>query len=541
MTGHIYRDVILEQHVRLFRGAMGAEFLFMDDNARPHRANIVDECLQSEDITRMDWPAYSPDLNPIEHHQLYVLFESASGYGLFRTTEFEEVAMFMPEVQGSILDISKFRSIVFLHAFHPFETVSEAFDNMQCIMKGKLHMDLHIFLENNVPKAKKGKQAVVLGVSDPALSMSITDTLDIACNTSGVVMEVIRGIRFHFPKLIKGYKDQATVERSQLGLSHHYARIKLKVKFDRLVPQTVDMSDQLAKDINTLGSRVRRWYSLHFPELSTIVPDVQSYVKCVKEIKNRKCMSENVADALQDIVNDSEKVQKIVEAARTSMGMDISEEDIENIENCIEQIFSLMKRRDETNDYLNSKMRQIAPNLSALIGEKVGAQLISQAGSLTSLAKFPSSTVQILGAQKSLFRTLKSKGCKDNFVALMKKTLIRRHLKGRSERYISNKCALAARIDCFRVIPTDEFGVQMSQQVQAYKIKKLGLRPELNEEMKAAVAAKKSLKRKLKKERRHKKKAVAEQNDVEMEETPSEQVSEQKKKKRKSKICKYSK
>ncbi|GFX26025.1 transposable element Tcb1 transposase [Trichonephila clavipes] len=67
MTGHIYRDVILEQHVRLFRGAMGAEFLFMDDNTRPHRANIVDECLQSEDITRMDWPAYSPDLNPIEH------------------------------------------------------------------------------------------------------------------------------------------------------------------------------------------------------------------------------------------------------------------------------------------------------------------------------------------------------------------------------------------------------------------------------------------------------------------------------------------
>ncbi|GFT21314.1 transposable element Tc3 transposase [Trichonephila clavipes] len=67
MTGHIYRDVILEQHVRLFRGAMGAEFLFMDDNARLHRANIVDECLQSEDITLMDWPAYSPDLNRIDH------------------------------------------------------------------------------------------------------------------------------------------------------------------------------------------------------------------------------------------------------------------------------------------------------------------------------------------------------------------------------------------------------------------------------------------------------------------------------------------
>ncbi|GFU06222.1 transposable element Tcb1 transposase [Trichonephila clavipes] len=67
MTDHIYRDVILEQHVRLFRGAMGAEFLLIDDNARPHYANIVDECLQSEDIPRMDWPTYSLDLNPIEH------------------------------------------------------------------------------------------------------------------------------------------------------------------------------------------------------------------------------------------------------------------------------------------------------------------------------------------------------------------------------------------------------------------------------------------------------------------------------------------
>ncbi|GFV08766.1 ATP-binding cassette sub-family G member 1 [Trichonephila clavipes] len=67
MTGHIYRDFILEQHVRLFRGAMGAEFLFVDDKARPHRANIVDECLQSEDITRIDWPAYSTNINPIEH------------------------------------------------------------------------------------------------------------------------------------------------------------------------------------------------------------------------------------------------------------------------------------------------------------------------------------------------------------------------------------------------------------------------------------------------------------------------------------------
>lgn len=62
-----YRQEILEPYVRLFRGAVGPEFLFMDDNARPHRARLVDEYLESEDIHRMDWPAKSPDLNPIEH------------------------------------------------------------------------------------------------------------------------------------------------------------------------------------------------------------------------------------------------------------------------------------------------------------------------------------------------------------------------------------------------------------------------------------------------------------------------------------------
>ncbi|GFW05333.1 transposable element Tcb1 transposase [Trichonephila clavipes] len=67
MTGHIYRDVILEQHVSLFRCSMGAEFLFMDGNARLHRASVVDECIQSKDITRMDWLVYSSDWNPIEH------------------------------------------------------------------------------------------------------------------------------------------------------------------------------------------------------------------------------------------------------------------------------------------------------------------------------------------------------------------------------------------------------------------------------------------------------------------------------------------
>ncbi|GFW09895.1 transposable element Tcb2 transposase [Trichonephila clavipes] len=67
VTGDRCCEEVLLARVRLFRGAIGPDFIFMDDNARPHRALAVEELLESEDITRMDWPSYSPDLNPIEH------------------------------------------------------------------------------------------------------------------------------------------------------------------------------------------------------------------------------------------------------------------------------------------------------------------------------------------------------------------------------------------------------------------------------------------------------------------------------------------
>ncbi|GFV90435.1 transposable element Tc3 transposase [Trichonephila clavipes] len=95
MTGRIYRDIILEQHVRLFRGAMVAEFLFMDDNARPHHANIEDECLQSENITRMDWPACSLDLNPIEH-----VWDMLGR----RIAARQPPPTYLPELQGALID-----------------------------------------------------------------------------------------------------------------------------------------------------------------------------------------------------------------------------------------------------------------------------------------------------------------------------------------------------------------------------------------------------------------------------------------------------
>ncbi|NXG08584.1 NOP56 protein, partial [Sakesphorus luctuosus] len=148
----------------------------------------------------------------------------------------------------------------------------------------------------------------------------------------------------------------------------------------------------------------REWYGYHFPELIKIVPDNSMYCRVAKFIGNRRELSEESLEGLEEIVMDSAKAQAILEASRSSMGMDISPLDLINIGSFSRRVISLSEYRRGLQEYLRSKMSQVAPSLSALIGEVVGARLISHAGSLTNLAKYPASTVQILGAEKALFR-----------------------------------------------------------------------------------------------------------------------------------------
>lgn len=129
-----------------------------------------------------------------------------------------------------------------------------------------------------------------------------------------------------------------------------------------------------------------------------------------KFIKNRKELSEASLEGLEEIVMDSAKAQAILDASRSSMGMDISPVDLINIELFASRVIALADYRKQLAEYLRTKMGDIAPNLATLLGEQVGARLIAHAGSLTNLAKYPASTVQILGAEKALFRALKTKG-----------------------------------------------------------------------------------------------------------------------------------
>merc|ERR1712063_84870 len=194
-----------------------------------------------------------------------------------------------------------------------------------------------------------------------------------------------------------------------------------------------------------------------------------TFARCAQFIKNRKELTDESVPLLEEIVMDNAKAQTILDASRSSMGMDISPVDLINIERFAKRVIALAEYRKELQEYLRSKMHTIAPNLTTLIGEQVGARLISHAGSLTNLAKYPASTVQILGAEKALFRALKTKGNTPKYGLIFHSTFIGRAQqknKGRISRYLANKCSLASRIDCFSDEATTVFGEKLKDQVE---------------------------------------------------------------------------
>merc|ERR1712086_181451 len=150
-------------------------------------------------------------------------------------------------------------------------------------------------------------------------------------------------------------------------------------------------------------------------------------------------------------------------------GQEIVEMDMANIDHFALEVVKLADMRKSLHEYLKTKMDLVAPNLSALIGEIIGARLMGHAGSLINLAKYPASTVQILGAEKALFRALKTKGNTPKYGLIFHSTFIGRAQqknKGRISRYLANKCSLASRIDCFSDEATTVFGEKLKDQVE---------------------------------------------------------------------------
>lgn len=285
-------------------------------------------------------------------------------------------------------------------------------------------------------------------VADAKLGSAIKDKFSLQCLSNTAVQELMRCIRSQLDSLLAGLPKKEMTAMA-LGLAHSLSRYKLKFspdKVDTMIIQAVCLLDDLDKELNNYIMRCREWYGWHFPELGKIITDNIAFVKTVKIIGTREnTSSSDLSDILPEEVE-----EKVKEAAEISMGTEISEDDILNIQHLCDQVVEISNYRAQLYDYLKSRMMAMAPNLTVLVGDLVGARLISHAGSLMNLAKHPASTVQILGAEKALFRALKTKRDTPKYGLIYHSQLVGQSSlrnKGKMSRMLAAKAALATRVD----------------------------------------------------------------------------------------------
>ena len=213
-----------------------------------------------------------------------------------------------------------------------------------------------------------------------------------------------------------------------------------------MIVQAIALLDDLDKELNTYAMRVKEWYGWHFPEMGRIVNDNLAYAKVILKMGLRSsAVNADLAEILPEEIETAVKA-----AAEVSMGTEITPEDLENIQALAEQVVSFTEYRQQLSSYLSARMTAIAPNLTALVGELVGARLIAHAGSLMNLAKSPASTIQILGAEKALFRALKTKHDTPKYGLIYHASLIGQATgknKGKIARMLATKAALGLRVD----------------------------------------------------------------------------------------------
>ena len=255
-------------------------------------------------------------------------------------------------------------------------------------------------------------------------------------------------------------------------MGNHVALLRVFVvnRQDKPIIQTIALIETMDKNINTFVMRLKEWFSWHFPEMGKIITDNAIFCKLVRLIERRDNVTEEFKDQITEVVLDEDKAQELIEAAKISMGQDMSEADVLQVKKFSERVVEQIEFREKLQEYLRERMNAVAPNLTALIGEMVGSKLISHSGSLINLAKYPASTIQILGAEKALFRALKTRGKTPKYGLIFNSTFIGRagqKNKGRISRYLANKCAIAARIDSFtEKQQTAAFGEKLKEQME---------------------------------------------------------------------------
>ncbi|CAA3003064.1 probable nucleolar protein 5-2 [Olea europaea var. sylvestris] len=391
---------------------------------------------------------------------MLLLFETPAGFALFKVLDEGKLSK-VEDLWKEFSTADSARQVVKLKAFSKFENTSEALSAATLLIESKPSKGLRKFLRSHC-------ESDILAVADSKLGNAIKEKLQIECVHNNAVMELMRGVRSRLTELVSGLAAQDLAPMS-LGLSHSLSRYKLKFspdKVDTMIIQAISLLDDLDKELNTYAMRVREWYGWHFPELAKIVQDNILYAKTVKLMGNRT----NAAKLDFSEILPEEVEIELKEAAMISMGTEVNDLDLENIKDLCNQVLSLAEYRAQLFDYLKSRMNTIAPNLTALVGELVGARLIAHGGSLLNLAKQPGSTVQILGAEKALFRALKTKHATPKYGLIYHASLIGQAApkhKGKISRSLAAKSALAIRCDALGDGQDNSMGMENRLKLEA--------------------------------------------------------------------------
>ncbi len=252
-------------------------------------------------------------------------------------------------------------------------------------------------------------------------------------------------------------------------------------KRDLLAIQSIRAIDDIDKTLNLFAARLREWYSIHFPELDELVDDHVLYAQIVYNITSRDNIT---VEKLVELGVSESLAKKIYSAAQRSMGSEVSDADLNSMRSLAESMLHLYRLREDLTNYLSSVMREVAPNITTLVGPTLGARLLSLAGSLEELAKSPASTIQVLGAEKALFRALRTGGKPPKHGVIFQYPEIHRAprwQRGKIARALATKLAIAARIDFYtgRYIG-DKLLEDLKQRIE--EIKKVYAKPPPKEE-----------------------------------------------------------
>jgi nucleolar protein 56 len=218
---------------------------------------------------------------------------------------------------------------------------------------------------------------------------------------------------------------------------------------DLLVKNAIDAIDEVDKSINILVMRLREWYSVHHPSLSRLVEDQDQYARILKETNGRESMKR---DLLVSAEVPEATIELVMNAIPGDIGAELREIDLDIIKVLAISIDNMYNTRKKLEDYVGIVMEEIAPNITALVGSLVGARLISLAGSLEDLARKPSSTVQVFGAEKALFRSIKTGADPPKHGIIYRVSEINSApywQRGKIARALAGKLSIAARIDAY--------------------------------------------------------------------------------------------